>query len=86
MVVRLARTLGGRRKRKAKADRHCMACNTVTDSWKWLCDGCFGLLPYASKHAICEARKDRAPHLVYGLSRGAADNLIANREQRIAAE
>jgi hypothetical protein len=84
VVVRLPRPLTGRRpKRKAKA-RHCLSCKVAIESWKWLCDPCFGILPYATKHSICEARAERAPHRVYGLSFEAAKNLIAKREQEIA--
>lgn len=81
----MARPLIGRRpKRKAAPPRDCMACKTKIASWQWLCDLCFGSLPYPSKHAICEARTAKEPHRVYGLSFEAAKNLIARREQQAA--
>lgn len=71
---------GRRTKRKAPPPRACMACGCKIASWQWLCDLCFGVLPYPSKHAICEARAAREPSRVYGLSFEAAKNLIAKRE------
>jgi hypothetical protein len=61
-----------------------MACKAGIESWKWLCDACFAVLPYVSKHAICEARAAKQPTRVYGLSYEAAKNLIARREQQAA--
>lgn len=81
----MARPLYGRRpKRKPAPPRNCLSCQAKIESWKWLCDGCFGILPYASKHAICEARAAKEPHRVYGLSIEAAKNLIAKRELEAA--
>jgi hypothetical protein len=81
----MARPLYGRRpKRKAKPPRACMACRVKIASWQWLCDLCFGALPYPSKHAICEARAAKQPNRVYGLSFEAAKNLIAAREAQAA--
>jgi hypothetical protein len=79
--------LGRRRKRRAvAADRACLACHGSTGStWKWLCDACFALLPFARKKEICEARAERAPHRVFGLSRGAAEWLQDRRARQAEA-
>ena len=73
---------GRRRKRKAKpATRTCITpgCGNVTASWKLLCDGCFHEIPTTDKRLICEARSQRAPHRVFGLSRDAAERLVEKR-------
>jgi hypothetical protein len=73
---------GPRRKRKAKPlTRTCLTpgCGAVTASWKFLCDGCFHEIPTTSKRAICDARAGHAPHRIFGLSRDAAEWLVAHR-------
>lgn len=75
---------GRRRKRRTSTpDRVCMThgCGAKIASWKWLCDGCFGLLPFDRKKEICAARQAREPHRVFGLSRDAAEWLAARREK-----
>lgn len=76
--------LGMARRRKRKpvpAFRACMTpgCGTQIASWKWLCDSCFGRLPFDRKKEICAARAERAPQRVFGLSRDAAEWLAAQR-------
>lgn len=56
-------------------------CGTPIASWKWLCDGCFGALPFDRKKEICIAREQREPQRVFGLSRDAAQWLAAQRER-----
>jgi hypothetical protein len=77
--------MGRRAKRKVQPDKVCMTagCGTKIVSWKWLCDSCFGRLPYARKKEICEARGERAPHRVFGLSRDAAEWLAAQRAKLV---
>lgn len=73
--------LGRRRKRPDQPVKRCMTpgCGAVLAArWKWLCDRCFGELPYARKHEICEARKAQAAERVFGLSRDAGE-FIADR-------
>jgi hypothetical protein len=75
---------GRRRKRKAP-DRTCLTagCGAPIASWKWLCDGCFGQLPGLRKKEICDAREQRAPHRVFGLSKDAGEWLAARRARRL---
>lgn len=70
-----------RRKRAAKPDRVCMTpgCGAKIAAWKWLCDGCFGQLPFTRKKEICDARAAGQPQRVFGLSRDAAEWLAAQR-------
>jgi hypothetical protein len=49
--------------------------------WKWLCDPCFAQLPFDRKKGICEARQEREPQRVFGLSRDAAEWLAARRSK-----
>lgn len=81
----MARPLMGRRpKRRERAEtRTCMTpgCGATIASWKWLCDACFGRLPYGRKHEICEARRQRAAHRIFGLSRDAAEWLAEQRNK-----
>lgn len=79
----MARPLIGRRpKRRERQPKHCMTpgCGMVlAHRWKWLCDRCFGALPYPRKKEICEARSARLPERVFGLSRDAAQWLADQR-------
>ena len=85
----MAAPLLGRRpkRREAAPDRMCLTpgCGTMMPSWKWLCDACFGSLPYPRKREICEARQAKEPSRIYGLSRSAADWIVAQREKRAEA-
>lgn len=77
-----------RRKRREKpATKVCMTpgCGTVMPSWKWLCDRCFGSLPYPRKKEICEARQAREPSRVFGLCRAASEWIVEQREKRAEA-
>lgn len=76
---------GRRRKRKAKPPKRCLACGTTMASWKWLCDPCFGALPFSRKKEICEARAARLPERTFGLSRDAAQFLVEKRQQQAEA-
>jgi predicted amidophosphoribosyltransferase len=69
------------RKRARAPDRVCMTagCGAKIASWKWLCDACFGQLPFDRKREICTAREAREPHRVFGLSRDAAEWLADQR-------
>jgi hypothetical protein len=74
--------LRGRRPKRARApDRVCMTagCGATIAPWKWLCDGCFGQLPFARKKEICAARAAGEPQRVFGLSRDAGEWLAAQR-------
>jgi hypothetical protein len=72
-----------RKRRSERAPRACLACKASTGTvWQWLCDGCFGRLPYSRKHEICDARAGRAPHRIFGLSKDAADWLQQQRQQQ----
>lgn len=79
--------LGRRPKRKPAPERTCMTagCGAKIASWKWLCDSCFGALPYLRKKEICEARQAHQPNRVFGLSRDAAQFLVEQREKRAEA-
>jgi hypothetical protein len=72
---------GRRPKRKPPPERACMTpgCGVAIASWKWLCDGCFGQLPYDRKREICAARQARESSRVFGLSRAAAEWLASQR-------
>jgi len=73
-----------KRKRRPPPERACLACGASTFStWKWLCDRCFGDLPFARKKAIIDARAERAPHRVFGISRDSAEWLAEQRLKRV---
>lgn len=85
----MAAPLRGRRpkRREKPATKVCMTpgCGTVMPSWKWLCDACFGMLPYPRKREICEARQAREQSRIFGLSRSAAEWIVEQREKRAEA-
>lgn len=74
---------GRRPKRKVRPDKVCMTpgCGVKIVQWKWLCDGCFGQLPFLRKKEICDARAGKVPQRVFGLSRDAAEWLAARRDK-----
>lgn len=77
--------IGRRPKRKPLPDKPCMTagCGAKIARWKWLCDGCFGALPYPRKKEICEARAAQQPERVFGLSRDAAQFLVEQRSKLV---
>jgi hypothetical protein len=78
----------GRRKRKEPPPKLCMTpgCGKVlSHRWKWLCDTCFGALPYLRKKEICEARAARQHERIFGLSRDAGQFLAERREKVVGS-
>lgn len=73
---------GRRPKRKPQPDKKCLTsgCGAIITRWKWLCDACFGELPYPNKKEICDARAANLPARVFGLSRTAAAWVATKRE------
>lgn len=77
---------GRRPKRRARPDKLCMTqgCGRVlAHQWKWLCDGCWGQLPFARRKAIAEACQAREHQRIFGLARDAAQWLAEQREKRV---
>lgn len=73
-----------RRKRKEAPVRLCMACGQSTGTcWKWLCNLCFGALPFARRKMIAEAGQAREPARVFGLCRDAAGWLQEQRQRGV---
>jgi hypothetical protein len=80
--VTFAPLRGRRPKRRGKPDKQCMAgCGTMIPGWQWLCDACFGALPYLRKKEICDARAAHETQRIFGLSRDAAQWLAAQRAE-----
>lgn len=74
------------RRSRVPATATCRACGGAAQSWEAVCGVCWGLLPRDLRHALAEARRARAPHLISQAAKNARDWLHAHSPAAIAAK